>query len=208
MTPLAIDACAALHAKQTGALPVLGMFVEHGLPVFMSTGVYTESVKMTLSEWLADQGVPRFKVERRQRMQVKNRCRRRRIAGDKDLELVAAAKAEHAVLLSHDELCAEAARRNGLLVVDLVDLVGLASEQDWIENDAVLLLDAKLGAHAWVAPDWRGTVARTLTQRDQQVLDSLRDRWSLRAPSIGEDEDSAELHEPGSPEPPQLDFDW
>ena len=111
MSQLALDACAALHAKQTGSLAVLDCFIEHGMTPVVSQGVYGEAVTMTLSAWLGAHGVEPQRVARQQTNAVRNECDRRRMPGKKDLELLALARERDVPVLTHDGAATDATRR-------------------------------------------------------------------------------------------------
>ena len=176
---IAVDACAGLHAKQTQLLHVLDRFIAEGGNVLVSSGVYGEMVTMSLSGWLDTHRIKPTRVPRAATNAARNKCRKKRLPGRKDLELVAAAKAADAVLLCHEEAASEAGHRHGLLVVDLPDLVGFARQQEWIDDEQFAEASKSLDEHAWRAPDWAGDIPSTLAGRsafDRTTLD-LRERW-------------------------------
>jgi hypothetical protein len=165
MSRLAIDACAALHAKQTGSLAVLDCFIEHAMTPVISQGVYGEAVTMTLSAWLGAHRVEPQRVPRQQTNAVRNECDRHRMPGKKDLELLALAKARGVPVLTHDLAATDATRRIGLLALDLVDIIAFAHEQGWVDEPRLAALSQRLDDLAWHAQDWRGDVRRTISGR-------------------------------------------
>lgn len=165
MGQLAIDGCAALHAKQTGSLAVLDSFIAHGMTPVLSQGVYGEAVEMTLSTWLSGHSVERRRVSRQQTKTVRNGCDQRRMPGKKDIELLALAMDRSIPVLTHDGPATNAARRIGLLAVDLVDVIAFAHERGWVDEPSLAALSQRLDEFAWHAPDWKGDVLRTISGR-------------------------------------------
>lgn len=165
MGQLAIDGCAALHAKQTGSLAVLDAFIAHGMAPVISQGVYGEAVTMTLRDWLGAHGVEPERVPRQQTNTVRNGCDRRNMPGRKDLELLALALSREVPVLTHDGPATDAARRIGLLAVDLVDVIAFAHERGWVDEPSLAALSQRLDEFAWHAPDWKGDILRTISGR-------------------------------------------
>ena len=162
---LAIDACAALHAKQTEALVVLEHFLERDVEMLMSRGVHGETVDMSLREWLGRHGVEPHRVPRQKTKAVRNKCNPRRLPGRKDLELVALARDKDAPVLTHDDAAAEATRLVGLVAVDLCDIIGFAAREGWVGAAELATLSRALDEHAWRAPDWKGDIQSTVAER-------------------------------------------
>lgn len=163
---LAIDACAALHAKQIEALFVLEHLIDRGAELLMSRGVHGEAVQMSLRNWLARWEIEAKRVKRADTSAVRNKCDRRKMPGKKDLELVALARRDKAALvLTHDDAAADATRRVGLIAVDLCDVIAFAVDEGWIDEAQLATLSAALDRHAWKAPDWKGDVTTTVEAR-------------------------------------------
>ncbi len=175
MPLLALDANAALHAKQlAGAgfdpLTLVDTLVRSGTRLLLTSAVEGEQVAMSLSgahaRWREMGAVRTENTTSRERREVKNQLGRdMKIPGDNDVALIALAAREGAVLLSHDDAAVVLARRCDVLAVDFLDLADhcvAVGDTAWAEVEQGF---SKLATYAWRPSDWAGTVEGTVQLR-------------------------------------------
>lgn len=175
MPLLALDANAALHAKQLATagfdpLTLLDALVQSGTGLLLTSAVEGEQLAMSLSakhaRWRAMGAVRTENASSRERREVKNQLgREMKCPGDNDVALIALAARERAALLCHDDAAVVLARRCDVLTVDLLDLADYAvavGTTTWAEVERGF---SGLATFAWRPSDWAGTVEGTLCTR-------------------------------------------
>jgi hypothetical protein len=175
---LCVDACALLHAKQLDLAGAAGLQIlerladEYGLHLRTTRGVQAEQVAMSLSgtieRWTQARWWTATGVSAVQTRATQNRLQGLRpFPGQRDVGLLTLAANLGAVLLTHDDPAGTAARRLGLVVVDLLDLGDLLGRRD-----ASLDLDALFDPwnhSAWRPADWTGSALATLAARPHRA---------------------------------------
>ena len=181
---LAVDACSLLHAKQLdldgklGLLLIENLCTTSSLRLHTTTGVQGEQVAMSLSSTIeAWKQKDLWATHRMPAIRVKATLNKlgklRPLPGRRDLGLVTLAADLEAALLTHDDPASGAARKLGLVVVDLLDLGDLLSRRDPdFDIDTVF---AAWNTAAWRPDDWKGSALATLAARPrrQQLQDHL-----------------------------------
>lgn len=175
MRPLVLDACAALHAKQlanpgTDPITVIDRLVRGGAGCMTTEGVQIEQVAMTLAHQLASwreaAAFSSARVSVNERRSIRNELTKSmKIPGDRDIGLVALAKREHGVLLTHDDAAARLGVRCGVVTVDILDLADLVVDRSLAAWPDVESGFAKLATFAWQPLDWAGGVEATVAGR-------------------------------------------
>lgn len=178
MPRLVLDACASLHLKHWGALDLLAGLRERGCELLAPTGVYGEMVSMSLSDWVLSVGVERTAVTRTENRKVTNHCDPKRMPGSRDRDAVALAVRVGAVLLTHDDACAEVARGLRVTVVDACDVADFHHRMGWSDWPSIEALLSKLASYAWKPGDWSGSVEATVAERPYRARSADRlDAW-------------------------------
>lgn len=169
---IAVDCCSLLHAKamarfDLAPLALLDLLAASGVALLTTTKIRGEqgasSLDATLSRWEGQGWLRCMNAKLVERKQVRNALRRRDVEpGDADKDLIAIARREHALLLTHDGPASVLARRVGV-----VDLVGIAAQAGIAKLRDVDAAWGLLAGLPWPLPatDWQGSVAATLERR-------------------------------------------
>ncbi|GDX78539.1 hypothetical protein LBMAG42_03500 [Deltaproteobacteria bacterium] len=192
MSDLALDANAALHAKQLSGgslgldpIGVLELLAGWGVRIVATQGVIVEQNKLSLREhhgrWFAA-GVLRSERVRPQELKPFANAHHRLTPrpGDIDIGLLVLAKRLACPVYTHDSPATGWARAAGILVVDVVDLAGFVIHRDEALTERVQLGHQPLGARQGIPRpgDWQGGLRETVAARPSSASTFARlDAW-------------------------------
>lgn len=184
---LVVDCCALVHAKAMSSvgfapLTLLAQMGELGLRFCTSTAVRGElecsSLRTTLDAWRQAGCLIEANATITERRAVLNQAHRHDPEpGRNDQALVALAARRRATLLTHDGPASLLARRNGVIVIDLVDIAALAVQHELVELERIDDAWGELKGlpWPWVGYPWDGSLAKTWANRPdlERVLATL-----------------------------------
>jgi hypothetical protein len=176
---LALDACAALHAKGLPSAPpdgisgldLLDRLLDCGAEFLITKGVYSEQVTMTLQQTLEQWNgrkklqvvAPQSRAVRALQNQVPKKLAR---PGRRDIGLVCAARDAEAFVLTHDTGAAEFARAVGLVTLDVVDVALYFEQAGTLSRAAIEGVLAPMNKAGTFRPaDWAGSALTTQLAR-------------------------------------------
>lgn len=192
MLVLALDACAALHAKGLPSAPpdglsglgLLDRLLDLGATFVLTKGVYSEQVTMTLQQTL-QQWDERSKlrvvaVQSRSVRALENEVPKKLARpGRKDIALVCAARDQDALMLTHDSGAAAFARAIGIVTLDIIDIALFLEHLGEVSRAGVEgMFEPMNRAGAFRPGDWAGSTLATQLARPHsaalcQMLRSL-----------------------------------
>lgn len=174
MTLVVLDTNAAVHAHQMGALqwppiPIVAQLLVKGMR-FVTTpaarGEMSAAVEHVVAVWQGEGYLRVQQVKRQQVRELENLTRRPK-PGPVDLGLIALARGSQAALLTHDAPAQHFAldRAVGVRVVDLLDVIGWASNGGLVDLEALSDAWGERPHPSWRIAGWEGSVAATLAAR-------------------------------------------